>query len=258
MAMDLRGKIVFITGASSGIGAACARVFAQQGAKLILCARRMDRLEKLANELTAQYQTVSQLCALDVTQSAEVERVVSSLAKEWQEIDILINNAGLAVGRDPLQTTSIAAIDSMIDTNLKGLLYVTCAILPGMVARNCGHIINLGSIAGHYTYAGGGVYAATKHGVKAITEILRRDLLGKKIRVSSIDPGMVETEFSVVRFKGDVEAAKEVYEGMTPLTPEDIADAIYYCASRPPHVNVSDLIIYPTDQASVTEISRGH
>ena len=254
--MTLKNKIALITGASSGIGAASAKRFAEAGAKLILCARRIDRLQTLAHELTNSYHTEVNAIQLDVTQQNEVEQLIQNLSPDWKDIDILINNAGLAYGLETLQDSHVKDWDAVIDTNVKGLLYVTKAILPIMIEKNAGHIINLGSVAGHVVYPKGAVYCATKHAVHAITQGLRMDLFGKKIRVSSIDPGAVETEFSLVRFRGDTKRAANVYEGMTPLTADDIADAILYCATRPPHVNISEIIMMPTDQAAATLIAR--
>ena len=253
--MELRGKVVFITGASAGIGEACARAFGDLGCRLLLAARRRERLEILKRELMDQGVEVLAL-SLDVRKREEVERSLASLPEEWREIHVLVNNAGLALGLDPLHEGEMDDWDTMIDTNVKGLLYVTRAVLPGMVERDRGHIINIGSIAGREVYPGGTVYCATKHAVRAITLGLRLDLLGTKVRVTTVDPGMVETEFSIVRFKGRVERAREVYEGLKPLTAQDIADAVVYCATRPPHVNISEMVIMPTHQASATKVYR--
>lgn len=255
---NLNNKTIFITGASSGIGEACARYFAKEGARLLLCARRLQLLKQLSDELKHQYQTKTHLFELDVRNNESVIDAINNLPDEWREIDILVNNAGLAAGLDYIQEGNIQDWNDMLDTNVKGLLYVTKAILPAMITKNTGHIINIGSIAGHTVYPKGAVYCASKHAVKAISEGLRMDLFGTKIRVTSIDPGAVETNFSQVRFKGDVDRAQAVYEGMTPLTPDDIADLILYCANCPPHVNISDVIIMPTDQASATMVSRAN
>ena len=254
--MKLKDKIVLITGASSGIGAACAKQFAEAGAKLLLCARRIDKLNELALQLQQQYHSNIHTFALDVRDNADVTKAFASLHAEWKNIDILVNNAGLAAGMDTIQEGSLDDWEAMIDTNVKGLLYVTKQLLPHMVERNAGHIINLGSIAGHQVYPKGAVYCASKFAVNALSQGLRMDLLGTKIRVSTIDPGAVETNFSVVRFKGDAQRAAAVYQGMEPLTPDDIADAILYCATRPSHINVSEIIIMPTDQAAATMVSR--
>ncbi len=254
--MALKNKIVFITGASSGIGAACAEYFAQAQTKLILCARNIDKLNEIAKQLTLDHGIDIHTVQLDVRHRVEVHSAITSLPPEWQAIDILVNNAGLAAGLDLLHEGDIEDWEAMIDTNLKGLLYTTREILPGMVARNAGHVINIGSIAGHLVYPKGAVYCATKHAVGALTEALRLDLFGTKIRVTTVDPGAVYTNFSTVRFKGDTQRAAAVYDGMTPLTADDIADAVVYCASRPPHVNISEMIIMPTDQASAILVAR--
>ncbi len=246
----LKNKLVFITGASSGIGAACAKHFAQAGAKLLLCARRTRPLKQLAVALEKKYGVSVHVFSLDVSQQVEVTAALKALPAAWRKIDILINNAGLAAGLDPVQEGKIQDWEEMINTNLKGLLYVTREILPGMIERNSGHIINLGSIAGHQVYPKGAVYCATKTAVKALSEGLRLDLLGTPIRVTSIDPGAVETNFSLVRFKGDREKARAVYEGIEALTADDIAETIVFCVSRPARVNISEVLIMPTAQAS--------
>lgn len=253
---SLKNKLIFITGASSGIGAACAKLFAQQGARLLLCARNTERLEKVAQQLRDEYNVELKTLVLDITQHKQVSQQITSLPKEWRAVDILINNAGLALGLDSLQQGDVADWDGMIDTNVKGLLYVTRAFLPAMVERNSGHIINICSIAGHELYPKGVVYCATKHAVRALSKGLRMDLFGTKIRVSSVDPGAVHTNFSEVRFKGDKARATALYEGFEPLTGEDVANAVVYCASCPPHVNIAEIIIMPTDQASMTMINR--
>jgi 3-hydroxy acid dehydrogenase/malonic semialdehyde reductase len=252
----LANKIVFITGATSGIGKACAEHFAAQQSKILICGRRSNRLQKLAKELKDSFDADVHYFQLDVTDKNAVEQRIQSLPLKWQKIDILINNAGLARGLEKLYEGSTQDWNEMIDTNIKGLLYVTRQVLPEMVTRNSGHIINIGSIAGHEVYVNGAVYAGTKHGVNAITRALRLDLLGTKIRVTTVDPGMVETEFSLVRFNGDQKRADTVYKGMRALTANDIANAVIYCASCPLHVNISELIIMPTDQASVSAVNR--
>ena len=252
----LKGKIVFITGASSGIGAACARQFAAAGAKLLLCARRLYVLDDLATQLRHDHGVDVHAFTLDVRQRSKVAERLKNLPDQWKTIDILINNAGLAAGLDLIQEGDIQDWEDMIDTNVKGLLYVTRAILPQMVDRNVGHVINIGSIAGHQNYPKGVVYCATKQAVNALSNGLRLDLFGTKIRVSTVDPGAVETNFSAVRFKGDTTRAAAVYEGMEPLKPEDVADAVFYCASCPPHVNISEIIIMPTVQAAATMTFR--
>lgn len=252
----LKNKVVLITGASSGIGMACAKQFAAVGAKLLLCARRLNIVDELAEELRQEFNANIHTFELDVQQSTQVWERLEKIPKDWQDIDVLINNAGLAVGLDPLHKGSPEDWDRMIDTNIKGLLYVTKAVLPRMVERNVGHVINIGSVAGHDLYPNGAVYCATKHAVNALTKGLRMDLFGTKIRVSTVDPGVVETNFSTVRFKGDTKRAAAVNEGMEPLQPSDVADAVVYCATRPAHVNVSEMIIMPTDQAAVRMIYR--
>jgi 3-hydroxy acid dehydrogenase / malonic semialdehyde reductase len=248
-----KNQIILITGASSGIGEACARIFAQQGAKLILAARRLERLQKLADELV---ESNIHLLELDVRDRSAVESAISNLPTEWADIDILINNAGLSRGLDKLHEGDFQDWEEMIDTNIKGLLYLTRYVVPGMVKRERGHVVNIGSIAGHQTYPKGNVYCGTKAAVKSITEGLKQDLLGTPIRVTSVDPGMVETEFSEVRFRGDGDSAQNVYQGLTPLTPDDVADVIFFCVTRPAHVNINEIILMPVDQASATLVNR--
>ncbi|HEY9803548.1 MAG TPA: SDR family oxidoreductase [Leptolyngbyaceae cyanobacterium] len=254
--ISLKNQIVLITGASSGIGNACARIFAGAGVKLILAARRLERLQQLADELNKEFGVETYLLQLDVRDRHAVESAITSLPSAWSAIDILINNAGLSRGLDKLHEGDFPDWEEMIDTNIKGLLYFTRYIVPGMVERDRGHVINLGSIAGHQTYPGGNVYCATKAAVKAISEGLKQDLLGTPVRVTSVDPGMVETEFSQVRFHGDRSRAKKVYQGVQPLTPEDIADVVFFCATRSPHVNINEVILMPVDQASATLVNR--
>lgn len=251
----LSDKIVFITGASSGIGKSCAEQFAAQGANLILTARRIDRITQLADSLKTQFGINVLPIQLDVQRAEQVNTIVSHLPDQFKKIDFLINNAGLALTTDSIQEGDIRNWDTMIDTNLKGLLYVTRAILPGMIEREQGHIINIGSVAGHEYYPRGNIYSATKHAVKAISKSLRLDLLGTRIRVSEIDPGAVNTEFSEVRWN-DKAHAEAFYAGFTPLIANDIADAVVYCATRDPHVNVAEMLIYPTDQASANHLAR--
>lgn len=250
--VSIKDQIVLITGASSGIGAACAKIFAEAGAKLILVARRQERLEELAQMLKGAVH----LLPLDVRDRVSVESAFSSLPADWSNVDILINNAGLSRGLNKLHEGSIQDWEEMLDTNIKGLLYCTRFLVPGMVNRGRGHVVNLGSIAGHQTYPGGNVYCASKAAVKAISEGLKQDLLGTPVRVTSVDPGLVETEFSDVRFHGDTDRAKKVYQGLTPLTPEDIADVIFFCVTRPAHVNISEILLVPTDQATATLVNR--
>jgi len=245
-----------ITGASSGIGEACAYAFAQAGARLILAARRGDRLEALAQDLRAEFDTQIHLITLDVRDRAAVEAAIAAIPEEWSAIEILVNNAGLSRGLEKLYQAEIQDWEEMIDTNVKGLLYVTRAVVPGMVARDRGHVINIGSIAGRAAYPGGHVYCGSKAAVRAISEGLKQDLLGTAVRVSLIEPGLVETEFSEVRFHGDRDRAKSVYQGLTPLTGEDIADLVLFAATRPAHVNISELLVVPTDQANATLVHR--
>ncbi len=252
---SIAGQTALITGASSGIGKACAELFASLGVNLVITARRLDRIEKSANELSSKFGVIVTPIHLDVQKNADVEAVSKRLEKEQIEIDILINNAGLALGTDLMQGSNIDNWDVMIDTNLKGLLYVTRAFLGSMMKRNRGHIINIGSVAGHGCYISGNVYSATKHAVRAITKSLRLDLMGTAIRVSEVDPGAVHTEFSEVRWHDKAKADK-FYEGFAPLVGADIADAVAYCATRPPHVNIAEIVVYPQAQASLTDVYR--
>jgi hypothetical protein len=247
-------KTALITGATSGIGLATARLLGKNGFQIIACGRREDRLYQLQQELSAHTNVFT--LAFDVRQREEVEYALGNLPEAFSQIDVLVNNAGNAFGLAPLQEGDIEDWDAMMDINVKGLLYVSKVIIPGMIARNSGHIINMGSIAGKETYPNGAVYCASKAAVDAITEGMRMDLFKYNIRVGAIHPGMVETEFSVVRFKGDVERAKNVYKGVAPLTAEDIADIIHFVVTRPYHVNIADLIVYPTAQASATLVNR--
>lgn len=256
MMVSIQDRIVLITGASSGIGASCAKLFAQGGAKLILAARRLERLEDLADSLSKEFSSSVHLLQLDVRDRSQVESALQSLPGSWSNVDVLINNAGLSRGLDKLQEGSFSDWEEMIDTNIKGLLYVTRYILPGMIDRARGHVVNIGSIAGHQTYPGGNVYCGSKAAVRAISEGLKQDLLGTPVRVTSVDPGLVETEFSEVRFHGDTEQAKKVYQGLTPLTPHDIADVVFFCVTRPAHVNISQVLLVPTDQATPTMVHR--
>jgi len=249
-------KTVFITGANAGIGAACASLFAKEGYRVLLAARRIDRLEELAGNLEQQHDAEVHCVALDVRDHEAVRQTFENLPTEWAQIDILINNAGLSQGLDPIHTGDIGDWDRMIDTNLKGLLYVTRTVVPGMIKRGVGHIINIGSIAGKEVYPNGNVYCATKHAVDALTKGMRIDLLTHGIKVTAIHPGMVETEFSIVRFSGDTERAKAVYHNLEPLLAEDIAEAVWFAVSRPAHVNVNDMLIMPTAQANSIQIHR--
>ncbi len=249
-------KIAFITGASAGIGAACAIVFAREGYNLLLAARRIDRLERLSERLIADYGIETHLLALDVRNSEEVFSAYSNLPGAWQQVDVLVNNAGLSQGLDPIHEGDIGDWDRMIDTNIKGLLYVTRAVTPIMASRQSGHVINVGSIAGKEVYPKGNVYCATKYAVDALTKGMRIDLVDKGIKVTAVHPGMVETEFSEVRFKGDKERAAAVYHNLEPLLAEDIAEAIWFAVSRPKHVNINDMLIMPTAQANATTMVR--
>lgn len=254
--ISVEDKTVLITGASSGIGKSCANVFAPAGAKLILAARRQENLEKLADELTKKFQSQVHLLPLDVRDRLAVESAINSLPKPWQNIDILINNAGLSRGLDKLYEGDFNDWEEMIDTNVKGLLYMTRYVVPKMVSRGLGHVVNIGSIAGRGAYPGGNVYCASKAAVRAISDGLKQDLLGTPVRVTEIQPGLVETEFSDVRFHGDTEKAKNVYKDLTPLTGDDIADLVFFCVTRSPHVNISELLVVPTDQANATMVHR--
>ena len=252
---SIQNQIVLITGASSGIGASCVKYFAEAGAKLVLAARRLERLQQIVEALKLP-STDFHLLELDVRNRSAVESAISNLPAQWSNIDILINNAGLSRGLDKLHEGNFQDWEEMIDTNVKGLLYLTRYIVPGMIERQHGHVVNIGSIAGHQTYPGGNVYCASKAAVRAISEGLKQDLLGTPIRVSSVDPGLVETEFSQVRFHGDDEKAKKVYQGLTPLTADDIADVVLFCVTRPAHVNLSEILLVPVDQASATMVNR--
>lgn len=243
-------QIVCITGATSGIGKACAELFAQRGYHLIITGRRAERLEALQTHLENSYNIKVHSLAFDVRLQTEVKTAIASLPKNFKTIDILVNNAGLAAGADPIDKGLKEDWEQMIDTNIKGLLYMSDAIIPSMKSQQKGHIINIGSIAGRITYPNGNVYCATKSAVKALSEGMRLDLVEYGIKVSLVAPGAVETEFSLVRLKGDQTAAKKVYEGYTPLSAQDIAEVVVFVASRPAHVNIDDLLIMPTAQAN--------
>lgn len=249
-------KTIFITGATSGIGKACAYIFAKDGNKLIITGRREDRLNKLKVDIEATTKTKVLVLNFDVRNKQEVNDAVNSLNKEWKDIDVLINNAGLAVGLNKIQDGVVDDWERMIDTNVKGLLYVTRAISPIMTSNKSGHIINIGSVAGKETYPFGNVYCATKHAVDSLSKAMRIDMVEFGIKVTQIAPGAVETEFSNVRFKGDDAKANSIYNGFEPLHPEDIADAAYYCANLPKHVNINDMLIMPTAQASAGLIHK--
>ena len=254
----LQKKIALITGASAGIGTAVAECFAREGARLILAARRREKLAALAEQLASTHGTDVHLLELDVRKRESVDAAIAGLPSSWAEIDILVNNAGLSRGLDKIQEGYWLDWEEMIDTNIKGLLWVSRAVMPGMVERDRGHVVNIGSISGHQVYPGGGVYCGTKFAVRAITQGMRIDLLGSRVRCSAVDPGMVETEFSEVRFRGDTERATDVYKAFPPLVAADVAETVLFCVTRPPHVNIQELIVMPQDQAAVyASFSRG-
>jgi NADP-dependent 3-hydroxy acid dehydrogenase YdfG len=250
MSQDLKGKIVFITGASSGIGAATALAFAAEGARLLLAARRADKLAEVASLALKSGAAAIHTISLDVRDRGAVQKAIDELPPEWAAIDVLVNNAGLSRGLDKLYEGKIEDWDEMIDTNVKGLLHVSRAVVPGMVKRGRGHVVNMGSTAGELTYPNAAVYCASKAAERAINDGLRQDLLGTPVRVTTVDPGMVETDFSLVRFHGDAERAAKVYQGVTALTPADVADAIMWAVSRPAHVNIARILLTPVQQAN--------
>lgn len=243
-------RTIFITGATSGIGKACAREFASNGDNLIINGRRKERLEELKSHLEKEYKTEVICAAFDVQKKEEVDNAIRQLPIKWKSVDVLINNAGLALGRDLFDEAEMMDWETMINTNVIGLLYVTKAVIPCMIKNNSGHIINIGSISGDEVYEGGNIYCATKSAVEVISQAMRIDLLQHHIKVTNIKPGAAETEFSVVRFKGDEDKAKKVYDGMVPLSPEDIAGSVFYCASLPPNVCINSLTITCTAQAN--------
>lgn len=249
-------KIALITGASSGIGEACAHLFAQQGYDLILLGRRENLLEKIAHHLADKYAIEVKKVQADVRDKENINYVLETLPAQWKNVDVLINNAGLSQGLDPIDKGDTDDWDTMIDTNVKGLLYVSKIVSNWMIVQKKGHIINIGSVAGKEVYANGNVYCATKHAVDALNKGMRIDLLPHGIKVTAIHPGMVETEFSIVRFKGDESRAKKVYDGFEPLVAQDIAEAIWFAVSRPAHVNINDMLIMPTAQATATTVKR--
>jgi len=248
--------IAFITGATAGIGRATAEIFANNGYNIIITGRRKDRLDKFSEHLKEMYKVDVLSLNFDVRNVLEVESAVLSIPEKWRTIDVLVNNAGLAVGLSSIQEGVIDDWERMIDTNIKGLLYMTRNLAPIMIKNGYGHIINLGSIAGKEVYANGNVYCATKHAVDALNRGMRIDLLPHNIKVTAVNPGMVDTEFSIVRFKGDEDRAKSVYKGIQPLSAEDIAETIYWVATRPPHVNINDIVIMPTVQANSSTVIR--
>lgn len=253
--LNLDGKVALVTGASSGIGAACARSLARSGCRVILAARRGERLASLQKELGGGGPGAHAI-ELDVRDAAAVAQGLGALPEELRRIDLLINSAGLGRGLDRLHEGDPREWDEVIDTNVKGLLYVTRAVLPQMVERDAGHIVNIGSVAGRQAYKGGNVYAASKAAVRMLTECLKHDLIGTRVRVSTVDPGMVETEFSVVRFRGDQQRADAVYAGMTPMSPDDVAEAVLFCVTRPAHVNISEIVMLATDQVAAATVHR--
>lgn len=252
----LRGEVVFVTGASSGIGRACARAFAREGASLLLAARRIERLDQLAPELRDLGAGEVRTACLDVRSEPDVSGMIAALPADWKRIEVVVNNAGLSRGLEPLHEGKLSDWNEMIDTNVMGLLHVDRAVLPHMIDRGRGTVVHIGSIAGRQAYPGGNVYCASKSAVRALTEGLRLDLLGTGVRVSTIDPGMVETEFSEVRFHGDTARAAAVYRGTRPLTADDVAEVVVFAATRPPHVDLAEVLLLPTDQASATHVHR--
>jgi len=246
---QLKGKRVLITGATAGIGEACAIQFARQGCNLVITGRRTERLKELSKKLSSEFGVRVDTLAFDVSNRAETEKALASI--DLSDIAVLVNNAGLARGTESMQKANIDDWEVMVDTNIKGLLYVTRTLIPKMLQKNEGHIVNIGSVAGRWVYPGGGVYCATKFAVRALSEGLRFDLLGTPIRITNIEPGMVETDFSKTRFDGDTEKAAAVYKGMNPLKANDIAETALWCVMRPAHVNIQELVIFPTDQAAV-------
>jgi 3-hydroxy acid dehydrogenase/malonic semialdehyde reductase len=253
---SIKNKIVLITGASSGFGEACARLFAENGAKLILAARRDEKLKSLSAELTDKFGVEIHTLKLDVRNSTEVKDALEGLYENWKNIDILVNNAGLSRGLDKLYEGKLEDWEEMIDTNVKGLLYVSRAVIPQMVKRNTGHIVNIGSIAGHEVYPNGNVYCASKHAVDAITKGMRIDLNGTDVRVTTIDPGLAETEFSIVRFRGDKQKADNVYKNLEPLSAMDIADAALFAVTRRKNTVIAEMIVVPVCQASAGVVNR--
>lgn len=249
-------KTILITGGTSGIGRSCAHRFAKEGNNIIITGRRKDRLESIASDLLKKYSTRVSVLAFDVTKRSEVQNAINSLPEDFKHIDVLVNNAGLALGLNPIHEGEPEQWETMIDTNIKGLLFVTHAVVPLMIANGKGHIINIGSIAGREAYSSGNVYCATKAAVDSLTKAMRIDLVTRNIKVSQVAPGAVETEFSIVRFSGDQNAAKAVYHGYDPLTPDDVAEVVHYVTTLPPHVNINDLLIMPTAQASASVVHR--
>ena len=249
-------KIALITGATAGIGTATAEILAKNGYNLIITGRRKELLNELKNELGVKYKSDVLCLCFDIRDRKQTEDAIDKLPKAWKNIDALVNNAGLAVGLLPIQEGIVDDWEQMIDTNIKGLLYITRKVVPIMIKRNSGHIVNISSIAGKEVIENGNVYNATKHAVDGLTKAMRIDLVKHNIKVTSISPGMVETEFSIVRFKGDKDRADKIYEGMTPLNADDVAEAIWFAISRPPHVNINDILITPVAQANIATVVR--
>lgn len=249
-------KIALIIGASSGIGYATAKMLAREGYSLILMARRIEKLDEIGKELSAEFGVEIKKLVADIRDRENVQYLLDTLPVDWKNVSVLVNNAGLSQGLDPVDRANLDDWDTMIDTNIKGLLYVSRSVSEWMVANKSGHIINIGSIAGKEVYPNGNVYCATKHAVDALTKAMRIDLVQHGIKVTEINPGMVETEFSIVRFKGDKNRAKKVYEGLEPLFAEDIAEAILFVVTRPQHVNINEMLIMPTAQANSTIVNR--
>lgn len=250
MKENLKGRWALITGASAGFGKSIAEHLAAKGVNVVVTARREDRLTELCRDLATRFGVEALPLAFDISNRTEVEKAFSTHPEVIQKISLLVNNAGLARGVEAVQDAKLDDWDAMIDTNVKGLLYVTRLVLPSLLKNGAGHIVNIGSVAGRWTYPGGAVYSATKFAVRALSDSLRMDLMGKNIRVSNIEPGMAETEFSEVRL-GDSEKAKAIYRGMTPLKPEDIAETVLWCLDRPAHVNIQEVVVFPTDQVGV-------
>ncbi|TAL68786.1 MAG: SDR family NAD(P)-dependent oxidoreductase [Bacteroidetes bacterium] len=254
--MNQKGKLALITGASAGIGEACAEVFAEEGANLILLARRKNKLDEISKRIKQKYKVEILNIECDVRNRKNVEKSIKELPEKFKNIDILINNAGLARGMNKIQEGSFDDWDEMLDTNVKGLLNVSRFVLPGMVERKSGHVVNIGSLAGREVYPNGNVYCSTKYAVKAISKGMLIDLNGTGIRVTNLDPGLVETEFSEVRFRGDTKRAKSIYQGYIPLTSRDIAEVALFCVTRPKHVTIQDILITPTDQATAMILNK--
>ena len=249
-------KIALVTGATAGIGTASAEILAQNGYNLIITGRRKELLDKLKNKLGVKYKSDVLALNFDIRDCQQTDEAIDKLPKTWKNIDVLINNAGLSAGLAPIHEAMIDDWEVMIDTNIKGLLYITRKIAPMMVKKRSGHIVNISSIAAKELYEGGNVYCATKHAVDALTKGMRIDLVKYNVKVTSISPGFVETEFSLVRFKGDKERADKIYEGMTPLNADDVAEAVWFAVSRPAHVNINDMLIVPTAQANISTVIR--